>query len=225
MITFNTIPSHTLESLLFEDDKNNPLNKYDVREEHMVYSGSVEFVKGLNSPITRHVLSTIINDPLYQTLAPAHQSAGFTPIIDTRFALLMPGMSLAIPGWHCDDVPRHYTVQPDLNWLNQAVSHFTCQLGGESTKYLSDIIHIPVKDIDEANVWSSVNKFINKQDNLVIDTYPENTVTVFNRDRLHDAPTATNRQWRYWFRLSFMKGKPHNEIRKHVQVYTTTTGW
>lgn len=52
------------------------------------------------------------------------EAAGLQPVIDVRIHRLMPGMYPAIPGWHCDRVPRaNYHSQPDFREVHPLAHH------------------------------------------------------------------------------------------------------
>lgn len=189
--------------------------------EPLLYSASLEFAACYGGPLTRAVLRKLPNwDP----------PNGFHWVVDTRTHMLMPGQYPAIPGWHCDGVPRgNYTAQPDLNQLRDDVWHVVAHVsthpeGVSNTQFITEPYEI---DCDESRVWASVHEHLKRTDVELsgsVLTPGDGAITRFKMPTLHRATPAKHRGWRWWFRASMYYNRPVNQIRNHVQVYTVGDG-
>jgi hypothetical protein len=193
-----------------------------IMNQPMVYGGSWGWTRKYGGYLANLVMDRINESVMSQILH--HALAGYHPVIDTKVVQLMPGQYPCIPGWHCDGVIRKARgEQPDLNTLNEHVMHYVCSFCSEDTSKTSVMLDSINLDVDENNVWSSVNEQVkpNRVKHL-----RSGQVGMFTRDRLHQGTPATKRCWRYFFRLSFYHMPAMNQLRKQVQVYTDVgKGW
>lgn len=198
-----------------------------IREEPMLFGASIDFAYKEGGMLTRQVLNHIRNQPGFSDECFIHASKGYHPVIDTKSVMLMPGFYPCIPGWHCDGVIRKDgESQPDLSTLNEDIYHYTCVLSSNpdqsETEFLNENVSI---DIDENAVWQSVDKDLEKR-SLNVLRFKSGDIVRFRRSNLHKCPPANQRQWRYFFRISFYHMPAMNQIRNQVQVYIDKNqGW
>lgn len=207
--------------------------KTDVEElstETMLFSASWKFAREFGGPVTQDVL-----DHLYcrEEIEEQVRSEALDPdlerwiVIDTRVHMLMKGMYPAIPGWHCDGLPRHDKMsQPDLKAVRSDILHYTCVLstsppGVSQTEFVSEPKTL---DIDPERVWGSADDAMRRWEpgDLV---QRDGEVFRFDQQTLHRVTPCVDPGWRFFLRLSLYHRRPQNRIRKQVQVYTTRGGW
>jgi hypothetical protein len=192
----------------------------EIKNETMFFSCDPGFVYDHCGPLTKRILlaaTRFMNAP-----------AGLHSVIDTRVHMLMPGQYPAIPGWHCDAVPRkEYGDQPDFSLINPEAKHYVCTIssdtgGVSNTEFLVGPLSV---DVDPNRVWSSVNAQIPEEQ--PIRSIPDGCLVEFGSMAIHRAAPATKwHGWRLFFRLSYMQNPPRNEIRRQTQVYTNAgLGW
>lgn len=170
-------------------------------------------------------------------------------IVDTRSHMLKPGWFPAIPGWHCDEVPRGKDGQPDIDLIpedpKKRPMHYLIVLDAGTnamTHFLSSRAHsLHVFDRglarfdnarqrdSKATLWGECDKFIrstvqpdNKERTLSGHLYS------FDQFDFHTATPATGDGWRWFFRATAKSKRPvANEIRRQVQVYLgdVNGGW
>lgn len=198
-----------------------------IESEPMLFSASPEFAAQNGGVITQRVMKNIMSEvrQLAETADPKYKYL----VIDTRSHMLMPGMYPAIPGWHCDCVPRStYTAQPDLDKSSCDQLNFCVLIGSEPDIAPTDFLVSPISlYYDPARVWSSISDGLELiKDTLNISPALQGSVLMFNGQTLHRATPAISRGWRFFFRCSTMQHPPQNKIRHQVQVYTTgSAGW
>lgn len=200
-----------------------------IMNEPMLYGASVVYAQEHGGVITNDVLHSCLRNIDYEELRD-QAFKGYHPVIDTKVVLLMPGQYPCIPGWHCDGVIRKARgEQPNLDTLNEGVYHYIFSASASGSHCGTDIKSIPSSIskslIDQDNVWRSVNKSIEECD-------PEYETTIncglykISRSTLHRGTAAKERQWRFFFRMSYYHMPAMNEHRKQVQVYTdVNNGW
>ena len=194
-----------------------------------VFSADIDFVKKHAGPITQSIVATIeATEQYHNFLKVQHERDDVYCVIDTRVNMLMPGMYPSIPGWHCDDVPRHVAYsQPDLNGIDtQHYGHFLVLVTDNpnvvsATEFITEPVTVP---INPDAVWQSMN------DHLKHHTYKTGKVQTgdivyFSQTAIHRATACVHPGWRLFLRLSFTYRKPVNEIRNHVQVYIRRQIW
>lgn len=200
---------------------------HEIKNEPMVFSGSPEFAHHKGGPLTKELTRKIMMHPMFgavQLFAPENQ---FNVVIDTRVTMTMPGMYPSIPGWHCDDVPRGKTHgQPVLHGINPFVQHFMVLLSDQEdavscTEFVTEPFEV---NVDLANVWNSVDRAV-EAEKPKTGFLPQGEIIRFNQEAIHRASVTKTAGWRFFYRASVTHRKPANEIRKQVQVYTSTQGW
>lgn len=208
----------------------------DIEREPMIYGGSVEWVRQQkHAPITNEILSHITRERdgylwTFRDEMAAHAAIGYHPVIDTKSVLLMPGQYPCIPGWHCDGVVRQSkTAQPDLDTLHDLVYHYVATITAGGAHVPTELIttRIEMPDTPRENVWATVSEFVERPTTAKATTKSRpGCIVRFSRSTLHRGLPATERCWRYFFRLSFYHMPVMNRIRNQVQVYTDTErGW
>lgn len=200
-------------------------------EETMLFSCDWNFAQTNGGPITQAVLQTFEDHiPFMRKYKTPVKSYGevLQCVIDTRVHMLMKGMYPAIPGWHCDGVPRSAKyAQPDLTKTNYEVVFWSCTLssnpeGCSNTEFVSDDLVI---NVDPDRVWGSVDSEVKKK-NPEIWAAPDGEIIDFSQQQLHRAGPCHTPGWRFFFRLGIVPTPPKNKIRKQVQVYTVEElGW
>ena len=215
---FEEIPDITIRSRPVDDIKN----------ETMLYSASWSFAMDNAGPITREVLRKLSGTALDDVGGIDLEQYPY-PIIDTRVHMLMGGMYPAIPGWHCDNVPRiDNGTQPNLDMATERQYNYTVLVSDDTasdvapTQFISDPLTLYY---DPKQVWGTVNKAVQAANPKVINAN-DGKFYRFDSKVLHRATAAQKRGWRYFFRLSWMHYPPKNEIRRQVQVYADSNiGW
>ena len=163
-------------------------------------------------------------------------------IVDTRSHMLKPGWYPAIPGWHCDEVPRGKDGQPDIDLIpadpeerpkhylivldagTQAMTHFLVDSPYLSKWIISDGTskhRSALKRGQESTVWNWCDYQIRQH------CHPEHIEPAlsghlyeFGQFDFHTATSAKLDGWRWFFRATTKSKRPvANEIRRQVQVY------
>lgn len=196
-----------------------------IAQEPMVHSADIEFARANGGPLTRAVLAAITRREGWADEVISHESRRYWPVIDTKSVLLMEGQYAAIPGWHCDGVPRGAIGQPILDQIPLPITHYTYVLNdaeATGTEFAAGRVEL---EVDPRAVWSSVDAGL---DALGRGRFAalNGSVVRFSRSSLHRVAPAATRQWRYFFRLSFYDRPPNNLLRRQVNVYTDLNrGW
>lgn len=169
-------------------------------------------------------------------------------LVDTRSHMLKPGWFPAIPGWHCDEVPRGKDGQPNIDLIpgcledrpkhyliildagTCAMTHFltgTRRSGGVIMEYGS-AEHLLSVD-KGSTVWGHCDSYIRRR------MHPEDIEPAlsghlyeFDQFDFHTATSAKLDGWRWFFRATTKSKRPvANEIRRQVQVYlgNENGGW
>ena len=194
-----------------------------IKEEPMLYSCDYENATKLGGFITSEFVNAL------KDLGEDIENY----IFDSRTQMLMPNMYPAIPGWHCDDVPRdNGTGQPNFNSLQKGSKIFTlvADLGTDSfTEFLLDPVSIPDEIIKTTNTYKHISEYIENQ-SVLIERAPNWGVVEFDEMTLHRATSAKTRGWRFWIRATKRlnrKSFPMNEIRTSANVYVVSehSGW
>ena len=219
-------------------NKTNELHLFDnpssrsievIADEPMLFSASFRYAFDNGGPLTREVLSALLNEhPIkLQIDDPAYPYF----VVDTRVHMLMPNMYPAIPGWHCDHTPRGENGQPDLTKASVRQNNLTVILSTVSGLCETAFLHngLTYLDYDPTRVWGSINDTIENDKSFHgygSKNLREGVLTEFSGQTLHTATKSMKRGWRYFFRGSFMDEAPKNRIRRQVQVYTdSSVGW
>lgn len=202
-----------------------------VADEPMLHSADPRFAERWGGGITAEVLHQIA---CYapEALKPPE---GKHVVIDTRVAMLMPGMQSAIPGWHCDAVERDENGQPDItkaedvdsqHWV---FSYTVAQGDNKPVRPAHDALMEWVCQETEADIdtkkpiWAQVHTHVGKERPATM-YCPDSVLFQFNQRTIHRATPARGRIWRYWFRLSHYPRPPKNEKRRNCNVYATEGG-
>lgn len=192
----------------------------EIMSQPMVYGGSWDWMRDNGGTIANDIMDVIRDNVI--ALIPDQAMKGYHPVIDTKVVQLMQGQYPCIPGWHCDGVIRAARgSQPNMATLNQHVMHYICSVSTSEyggTEVSTNPLEV---EYDPDNVWGSVsNELLYHQGEVL----KSGQIAQFTRDRLHRGTPATERCWRYFFRLSFYHMPAMNEFRKQVQVYTDVNG-
>lgn len=194
----------------------------DLRAEQgkMLHSASPQFLQKHGGKLAKRVYTGLMSNHIYRVFP----LKDYYTVIDTKVVMLMPGMYPAIPGWHCDAVPREDVHgQPDLTKMDNEQYHFVCSMSnipdGSRTDIITASLEIPY---DELHVWKSVSE--NVPPKILVKQVQNNELVVFSTPTIHRATPATKREFRFFFRLSYYRKPPQNKIRHQVQVYTTEHG-
>lgn len=201
----------------------------EIIDEPMLFQANEQFAWKNGGPLTKICLLAVGNyvEKIRGKMSMIYKS----PIIDTKVVMLMPEQYPCIPGWHCDNVPRNYSLgQPDLSQLNEPEYHITMHI--DSCDDLCNTLFINKPSVihyDEKRVWGSIDEYISKNfdESEMTVSAKSGQIAIFNRATLHRCEAARDKGWRFFFRLSFTKGDPKlflNMKRNQVQVYTTSGG-
>lgn len=204
-----------------------------IKDETMLFSADPEFAFAKGGPITRKAIEFLISN-----LGMPDDNV----VIDTRVHMLKPGWNPAIPGWHCDAVPRGADGQPDFSDPSlDDIEHYLLvidaddQPTGAMTEFvdLKSPVRFPAPDAGE-NVWGVHSRIINElldaeARHLEVLTLESGRLYRFTAHDYHRSVPATGSGWRYFLRASVntkTRG-PFNEIRQQVQVYMPDAdlGW
>lgn len=159
---------------------------------------------------------------------------GYNALVDSRVTHTMKGYYPAIPGWHCDNVPRSETYsQPDFSKIDPNCWHYMCNIATSRQVSNTEFLASPVKLwYSTDNVWSSIDKAMQDKEINRLCKPPKTKfikpgqIVKFSQTDLHRATPCIEPGWRLFFRVSITKKKPVNQIRKQVQVYITgDAGW
>jgi hypothetical protein len=168
--------------------------------------------------------------------------------VDTKIHMLMPKFCPAIPGWHTDGVPR-LTDPRDLSTANtdfgqpnihlqESLPHSRYHIlvfGENTTEFIEeDSIDLEVQNGCDHDLYRKISKEVNEKvkryELKTVKLWP-NTVYEFDWWRVHRAPIATRREWRYLIRVTESdwytpKTDLEDVIRKQSQVYAPMEyGW
>ncbi len=153
------------------------------------------------------------------------------PVIDVRVHRLMKGMYPAIPGWHCDGVPRKdYHSQPDYADLKRGVGHFTCILASHSGLSQTEFYSGPDFEMsfsDSIPVWRQLHM---KLDQYPVDTkrYGEGRIVYFDCHTPHRATPSMGRGVRLFYRLSYYHNPAIMDVvnaPQHIYLLSEENGW
>lgn len=202
----------------------------NMKYEPMIFSGDLDWSRKNGGKLTNHVLDHVMPQVhnFYGTEIPKHLNF----VVDTRVNMLMKGYYPSIPGWHCDDVRRGTTGQPEPSLNTPDVQHFmvllststAVQEGVSGTEFVSNK---RTYNLDPQNVWHSLDQSVNKDEDKKTRFIKAGEVVRFDQAAIHRASPANSNGWRFFFRLSVTHRKPANEIRQQVQVYIdlNNVGW
>lgn len=187
-----------------------------VSSENMVWSASPEFAYENGGPLTKQFLDR----------AKPYMKEGEW-IVDSKVVMLKPGWFPCIPGWHCDDVARDHSGQPDfIHPENGSEMLISVLSGGTKSKTLwfdlNEVIKLPgiktvYKELDEA-IHSVGTEF------------RDGSIVRFDERTVHRGSVAEEDGWRFFIRAtkrSRRRVTQRNEIRTQVNVYLTDVngGW
>ena len=210
-----------------------------IQQEPMLFGAEAKFADKQGGPLTDLALLALENIGVDRT----------DLLVDTRSHMLKPGWFPAIPGWHCDEVPRGKDGQPDIDLipgcLEDRPKHFLIVLDAGTcamTHFLSkDFDDDPAAVIRSAcsgdlsntyktdTVWGRCDKHIRAW------AFPDEIEPAlsghlyeFDQFDFHTATSAKLDGWRWFFRATTKSKRPvANEIRRQVQVYlgNENGGW
>ena len=200
---------------------------FEIAEERAVHSASLSCAINNTGPLTRYMLDCL---PRLNDLETRARASGMHVVIDSRVSMLMPGMYPAIPGWHCDGVPRpDKHAQPDFRLLNPAAINYIASIstdanGVSNTEFVAD--HIACDISPDEPVWRQVHRAV-EDIKPRTDFMPDGVWTSFGPYAIHRATPAKVRGWRIWVRVSLYHKPPHNIRARHSQVYLLSeeNGW
>ncbi len=147
------------------------------------------------------------------------EKAGLSAIIDTRVHRLMPGMFPAVPGWHCDAVPRcSYHGQPRFDLIIPEQFHVIVTLSTEPkgvshTEFVLDTIHPKMGD---NSVYHDLHREIVRIGPRT-EFIPDGTFVKYYPKTAHRASAAHRRGWRMFFRFSMYPKPPIENVVPNVQ--------
>lgn len=128
-------------------------------DETMLFCSGWDFAYENSGPITREIL-----DKLSLEFGRDSEMVSDNypyPVVDTRVHMLMPGMVPAIPGWHCDNVPRGESGQPDLTKAARDQLNYTVLVGDSDFIAPTEFITNPLTlSYDPNQVWGSINQAV-----------------------------------------------------------------
>lgn len=153
------------------------------------------------------------------------------PIVDVRIHRLFPGQFPAIPGWHCDFVPRGgYSGQPNFGLCSQYAFHVCLILsdqeaGVSNTEYVMDPLRLVLED--QEHVYREVHRGV-EHFKPIVARAPDGRFTWFNQKTIHRASPAHRRGVRLFMRFSMIE-KPMilNKANPmpHVYQLAEENGW
>jgi hypothetical protein len=156
------------------------------------------------------------------------ENEGLSPIIDANVQCLMPGMYPAVPGWHCDGVPRSdYHGQPCFDAVNPhafhvAVTVSTEPVGISHMEFVAD--PITVKIWDDQHVYRDLHQQVDKA-KPVVRPIPDGVFVLYSPKTIHRAAETYRRGWRMFFRFSMCRKPPiTNKVNGQQQIYLLSPG-
>jgi len=159
------------------------------------------------------------------------EKEGLSAIVDTRTHQLNIGQFPAVPGWHCDGVPRNnYHGQPCFDLINPAaftvcVCLSTEPNGVSNTQFVSDTIK--PKLWDKEHVYRDLHEQVRRIAPCVA-TIADGQFVKFTPKSIHRATETHRRGWRWWFRFSMCYKPPiENALGNQQQIYIVAdeNGW
>jgi hypothetical protein len=206
-----------------------PLSLEMLLKEPCLFSCSEEGVKEKGGVLARTALFHILN--CYpQDIYNAKQE-GLSAIVDVRIHRLFTGMYPAIPGWHCDAVPRsRLTGQPRFENINPRAFHVALTLSNEqagvsNTEFVTDVIR--TKIWDDNHVYKDLHEQV---EHLKPKTQhiSDGRFVKFWPKTIHRASPSERRGVRMFFRFSMYHNPPIVNVVDGVQqVYLLkeSNGW
>lgn len=156
---------------------------------------------------------------------------GMKPVVDVRIHRLFAEQYPAIPGWHCDHVPRGgYSGQPNfslcaMHAFNVALIISDHPQGVSNTEFVMQPVRISLEDQD--HVYRELHREVQRIKPLVAPV-PDGKFVWFSQRSIHRAAPAARRGVRLFFRYSMME-KPHIQNVKHsmphVYQLSEENGW
>lgn len=174
-------------------------------------------------------------------------------VVDVKVHMLMPKMSPAIPGWHTDGVLRvtdpldRGTVNSDLGQPcmslqeeydvheKRANRYHILVFGRSTTEFVADDnIEVTTPDGPDHDLYRILTRKVNdqvKRGHLSVTQLEPDTAYEFDWWRIHRAPIAQLREWRFLIRVTESDWytpttNKEDMIRKQSQVYMPMEyGW
>lgn len=158
-------------------------------------------------------------------------------IVDVKIHMLMPGFYPAIPGWHCDGVPRGTGMNP----LSKENPRMDLQIlinegklpGIRPTRYhmlvtgagcLTEFVNGPIQLDDNSPDWKTskiyarMNEQVENREAPRI-TVPSCQVTEFDWWDIHRGVQAKVHEWRYFIRVAEIDiAEPEKDLRKVIRT-------
>ncbi len=190
----------------------------ELKNEPMLYSASPEFAMEHGGPLTEEFLTHVPMEDGW--------------VIDSKVVMLKPGWMPAIGGWHCDAV-RRPNGQPDFSATPDTDEHIVAVIGEPRIIWITEPITLIVPR--EGKVWPTLSRQLEAMTTglgpepglLTTGRFPDRSVIKFGTYDLHRTQVAEESGWRFFIRASKANHRPHNEIRRQVQVYVESemAGW
>ncbi|WP_079211868.1 hypothetical protein [Brucella pituitosa] len=211
-----------------------------IQQEPMLFGAEAKFADKQGGPLTDLALLALENIGVDRT----------DLLVDTRSHMLKPGWFPAIPGWHCDEVPRGKDGQPDLSLIPEdpkdrpnhylivldagtcAMTHFypTSDRNLRGDGIIWEGMKLHKEDANpQSTVWGHCDRLIRKWAfPCEIEPTLSGHLYEFDQFDFHTATSAKLDGWRWFFRATTKSKRPvANEIRRQVQVYlgNENGGW
>lgn len=227
---------------IYKGNTSAPVDQNSIKNTFGLFRASLEDALFYGGEVTRHALDAfnIKGDRDYV-------------VVDTKIHMLMPGMCPAIPGWHTDGVLRWKDVD-DVNTINndfglpsvreqesyerqtERHNHYHIMAYGQSTTQFiaEDNIELPTPDGPNHDLYRIMTRHVNdyvKRGRLSVMQIDPATVYEFDWWRIHSAPIAKKREWRYLIRVTESDWyapttSKEDMIRRQSQVYMPMEyGW
>lgn len=219
-----------------------PPDEKDVKNSFGLFRASLDDALFYGNDVLRHALDgmDIKGDREYT-------------VVDVKIHMLMPKMYPAIPGWHTDGVLR-LTDPEDSDTINsdfgqpcvreqesyeaqtERPNHYHILVFGRNTTEFvtEDNVELQTPDGTNHDLYRLMTREVNdkiRKGHLGVTQIEPNTVYEFDWWRMHRAPAATVREWRYLVRVTesdWYAPTTNKEdlIRKQSQVYIPLEyGW
>jgi hypothetical protein len=197
--------------------------------EPSLYSCSPVAMENYGGPLIRSALAQIRER--YEHPIRRATNEGLSAICDVRVHRLFPGQYPAIPGWHCDAVPRGaYSGQPNFSLVHPFAFHVCLLLSSElkgvsNTEYVSQPMSPQLWD--QEHVYRNIHQEVDRIKPQTA-TAQDGQFVWFDQRTIHRAKPAHARGVRLFLRYSMIE-KPvlANKLNNNVQIYQLAeeSGW
>lgn len=198
-------------------------------EETNLFACSPEAVNMYGGVHTREALRQLVAANLF-SINRAYD-AGLRAVIDVRIHMLHPQQYPAVPGWHCDHVPRGgYSGQPNFGLCSNQAFHLQLslsdsQVGVSNTEFVMQPIKVCLQDPD--HVYRELHREMERIKPLT-ERMPDGRFIWYNQRSIQRASPAVRRGVRLFMRYSMVEHpviQNQRDVMPHVYQLAEENGW